>query len=193
MTDRIDQLPVPQRTAVRTAFGLDSAPPVDRFVVAVGILGVVTDLAARQPLLCIVDDEQWLDQASQQVLTFVARRLKAGSVGFVFASRECSDDVRALPTVTVPGLSAEEVALLLDSLLTGRLDARVRQQILLETKGNPLALVELTRSPGGRPGFRRTLRHRHDKWVSVSSTAAGASWTAESQLRPFRGAESVRS
>jgi DNA-binding CsgD family transcriptional regulator len=146
MPERIDRLPTPQRVAVRTAFGLDDGSVPDRFTIAIGILTLVSDLAREQPVLCIVDDEQWVDRASLRVLTFVARRLSTESVGLVFASRMASSELRTLPTLRIEGLLPDEAGALLDSALTGRLDPAVRAQALRETNGNPLALLELPRS-----------------------------------------------
>ena len=102
-------------------------------------------MAEERPLICLVDDEQWLDRASAQVLAFVARRLEAESVGLVFAARAPSDDLAGLPELVVEGLREGDARALLDSVLTGPLDARVRDQIVTETRGNPLALLELPR------------------------------------------------
>jgi predicted ATPase len=113
MLDRIERLPVPQRDALWTAFGISPGPAPDRFFIGLVVLSLLSDVAEEQPLVCVVDDEQWLDRASAQALAFVARRLDAESVGAV---------------------------------LTGPLDERVRDRIVAETRGNPLALLEL---PGG--------------------------------------------
>jgi DNA-binding CsgD family transcriptional regulator len=143
MLDRLDHLPVPQRDALRTAFGLSPGPVPDRFMVGLAVLSLFSDMADEQPLICIVDDEQWIDRASAQTLAFVARRLEAESVGLVFAARGLSDEVAGLPQLVVEGLSARDAGTLLDSALTGPLDPRVRDRILAETRGNPLALLEL--------------------------------------------------
>ena len=100
-------------------------------------------MADEQPLVCLVDDEQWLDGVSAQVLAFVARRLEAESVGLVFATRATSDELAGLPELVVEGLHEDDARALLDSVLAGPLDARVRDQIVSETRGNPLALLEL--------------------------------------------------
>jgi DNA-binding CsgD family transcriptional regulator len=143
--DRIERLPAPQRDALRTAFGLSPGPAPDRFVVGLAVLGLLSDAAEEQPLVCVVDDEQWLDRASAQVLAFVARRLAAESVGLVFAARVPSDDLAGVPELVVEGLREDDARALLDSVLTGPLDARVRAQLVTETRGNPLALLELPR------------------------------------------------
>src|SRR6204780_1528835 len=145
MLDHVDRLPVPQRDALRTAFGLSAGPTPDRFLVGLAVLSLLSDETAEQPLVCLVDDEQWLDCASAQVLGFVARRLSAESVGLVFAARKATDDVAGLPELVVRGLREGEARALLESVLTGPLDARVRDRIVAETRGNPLALLELVR------------------------------------------------
>lgn len=145
MLDHAERLPVPQRDALRTAFGLSSGPAPDRFLVGLAVLSLLSDVAEEQPLICLVDDQQWLDRASAQVLAFVARRLAAESVGLIFAARVTDDEVAGLPELTVEGLREGDARALLDSALTGPLDPRVRDQIVAETRGNPLALLELVR------------------------------------------------
>lgn len=145
MLDRLERLPEPQRDALRTAFGVIAGPPPDRFLIGLAVLGLLSEIADERPLLCLIDDEQWLDQASAQVLTFVARRLVAESVGLIFAARVPGRDLADLPQLVVSGLADADARALLDTVLTGPLDARVRDQIVAETRGNPLALVELPR------------------------------------------------
>jgi DNA-binding CsgD family transcriptional regulator len=145
MLDRAEHLPVPQRDALRTAFGLGVGPAPDRFVVALAVLSLLSDVAEERPLVCVIDDEQWLDRASVQALAFVARRLDAESVGLVFAARVPGGEVAGLPELAVQGLAEGDARTLLDSVLSGPLDARVRDQIVAETRGNPLALLELPR------------------------------------------------
>ncbi|MEA2214422.1 MAG: hypothetical protein QOF83_4370 [Solirubrobacteraceae bacterium] len=145
MLDRVDRLPVPQRDALRTAFGLSTGPVPDPFFVALAVLGLLSDAAEEQPLVCIVDDEQWLDRASAQILAFVARRLDKEPVGLVFAARTPSSDLAGLPQLVLEGLADDDARILLDAALSGPLDARVRDQIVSETRGNPLALMELVR------------------------------------------------
>ena len=145
LLDALTRLPVPQRDALRIAFGMGSGPTPDRFLLGLAVLNLLSDAAEPQPLICVVDDEHWLDRASAQVLGFVARRLVAESVGMVFAARDPSSDIAGLPELTVEGLPEADARALLDSALTGPLDTRVRDQILAETHGNPLALLELPR------------------------------------------------
>jgi hypothetical protein len=145
MLDRLERLPVPQRDALGTAFGLSPGSAPDRFVVGLAVLGLLSEVAEERPLVCVVDDAQWLDRTSAQVLGFVARRLEAESVGLVFAARGPSEDVAGLPVLVVEGLREGDAGALLDSVLTGPLDARVRDLIVSETRGNPLALLELVR------------------------------------------------
>jgi DNA-binding CsgD family transcriptional regulator len=145
MLDRLERLPDPQREALRTAFGISAGPAPDRFVVGLAVLGLLSEVAAERPLVCLVDDQQWLDRASAQVLAFVARRLGAESVALVFAARAPAEDLAGLPELVVEGLRDGDARALLGSTLTGPLDARVRDQFIAETRGNPLALLELPR------------------------------------------------
>jgi DNA-binding CsgD family transcriptional regulator len=145
MLDRLDGLPAPQREALRTAFGLASGRPADRFFVGLAVLSLLSDVAEERPLLCVVDDEQWLDRGSADVLAFVARRLEAEPVGLIFAARAVSDELGGLPELDVGELSDVEAGALLDSILTAPLDPRVREQIISETRGVPLAMLELLR------------------------------------------------
>ena len=146
MLDRLERLPGPQREALRTAFGLSSGAAPDRFLVGLATLSLLAEVAEEHPLLCLVDDEQWLDSASAQVMAFVARRLVAESVGLVFAARVPSDELAGLPELVVEGLREADARALLAAALSGPLDARVRDRIVAEARGNPLALLEL---PGG--------------------------------------------
>ena len=145
MLDRLERLPPPQRDALRTAFGLSAGPAPDRFLIGLAALGLLSDMAGERPLVCIVDDEQWLDSASAQVLAFVARRLGAESVGLVFGARVPTGDLAGLPELVIGGLREDDARALLDSALTGPLDTLVRDQIVAEAHGNPLALLELPR------------------------------------------------
>ena len=144
------QLPAPQRDALRTAFGLAPGPPPDRFFTGLAVLTVLCGVARDRPLICVVDDEQWLDRDSAQALGFVARRLAAGTlttspVGLVFATREPGEALTGLPELVVAGLRDDHARELLESALAGPLDAQVRDLIIAETRGNPLALLELPR------------------------------------------------
>jgi len=145
MLNHAEHLPVPQREALRTAFGLSAGPPADRFLIGLAMLSLLSDVAGEKPLICLIDDEQWLDHASAQALGFVARRLAADPVGLVFAAREPGPELAGLPQLDVGGLPEDDARALLDSALAGPIDARVRDQIVAETQGNPLALLELPR------------------------------------------------
>jgi DNA-binding CsgD family transcriptional regulator len=145
MLDRLERLPAPQANALRTAFGLSPGSAPDRFLVGLATLSLLAEVAEEHPLVCLVDDAQWLDQASSQVLGFVARRLAAESVGMVFAARILGDELVGLPELVVEGLREADARALLDSVLTGPLDPRVHDRIVAEAGGNPLALVELPR------------------------------------------------
>jgi DNA-binding CsgD family transcriptional regulator len=145
--DRLERLPGPQRGALDTAFGLRAGDAPDRFLVGLAALSLLSDIAEKRPLVCIVDDAQWLDAASAQALAFVARRLGAESVGLVFAEREPGGErhFEGLPELAVGGLADGDARELLGTVLAGPLDERVRDRIVAETRGNPLALLELPR------------------------------------------------
>ena len=145
MLGNLPHLPLPQRDALRTAFGMSAGSAPDRFLVGLAVLSLLSDTAERQPLVCVVDDEQWLDRTSAQVLGFVARRLMAESVALIFAARVPSSELKGLPGLVVDPLAESDARALLDGVLTGPLDSRVRDRILAETQGNPLALLELPR------------------------------------------------
>jgi DNA-binding CsgD family transcriptional regulator len=143
MSDRLEHLPAPQRDALGVAFGLHAGDPPDRFLVGLATLSLFAEVAEEQPLLCVIDDSQWLDQASAQALAFVARRLVAESVGMLFGTRERSEELSGLPALLVEGLRDSDARALLDSVLRGPVDERVRDRFVAETYGNPLALLEL--------------------------------------------------
>ena len=147
MLTRLGRLPAPQRDALSTAFGLSSGAPSDRFLVALAALSLLAEVAEEQELLCVVDDTQWLDRASAQVLGFVARRLLAESVAIVFAVREPSEEreLIGLPELVLEGLGETDARALLATVVPGRLDELVRDRIVAETRGNPLALLDLPR------------------------------------------------
>ena len=144
---RLGQLPGPQRDALESAFGLSDGDAPDRFLVGLAVLGLLADAAGQQPLICLIDDAQWLDQASAQTLTFVGRRLLAEPVALVFAARDAADtlDLAGLPELVIPGLSGTDARLLLKAAIHGPLDPAVLDRIVAETRGNPLALLELPR------------------------------------------------
>jgi DNA-binding CsgD family transcriptional regulator len=145
MLDRLDALPAPQRGALRVALGVSSGTAPDVFLVGLAVLSLLSAVAEERPVLCFVDDAQWLDAASGQVLGFVARRLLAESVALVFAVRDPSDEraLAGLPELALGGLPEEDARALIATVIPGRLDERVRDRIVAETRGNPLALLEL--------------------------------------------------
>jgi DNA-binding CsgD family transcriptional regulator len=145
MLSRAGRLPEAQRDALRTASGLTTGPPPDRFLVGLAVLSLVAGVAGERPLVCLVDDAQWLDGASAQALGFAARRLAADPVGLVFAARDPRAELAGLPELAVDGLRDPDARALLASALAGPLDARVADLIVAETRGNPLALLELPR------------------------------------------------
>jgi DNA-binding CsgD family transcriptional regulator len=146
MLGLLHRLPEPQRDALGTALGISTGPPPDRFLVALAALNLMAAVCEQQPLLCVVDDEQWLDQASAEVLGFVGRRLLAESVGLVFATRRPApgpDPLAGLPELRLDGLDHATAHALLATVTSVPLDDRVRDRIVEETGGNPLALLEL--------------------------------------------------
>ena len=145
MLDRLERIPEPQRDALWTVFGIRAGPPPDRFLVALAVLSLLAEVAAEQPLICIVDDYQWLDTASAVALSATGRRLGTESVGLVLATPGPSSHLTGLVELAVTGLSQADAHALLDSVLPGNLDPKVRDQIVAETRGNPLALLELAR------------------------------------------------
>jgi DNA-binding CsgD family transcriptional regulator len=145
MLDRLGDLPTPQQDALRVAFGMSAGPAPDRFLVGLAALSLLSEIAGEKPLICLVDDVQWLDHASVQVLAFAARRLGAESVGLVFAARVPGGDLAGLQELVLGGLQEADARALLSSVLPGLIDPRVRDQIVAETRGNPLALLELPR------------------------------------------------
>jgi DNA-binding CsgD family transcriptional regulator len=145
MLDRLESLPGPQRDALSVAFGLSAGNAPNRFLVGLAALSLLSEMAEEQPLVCVVDDAQWLDLASAQTLAFVARRLLAESIAVVFATREPSADLTGLPELTLEGLRDATARELLDSVIKAPIDERVRDRFVAETRGNPLALLELPR------------------------------------------------
>src|SRR5215471_1775126 len=145
LLDRLERLPAPQRDAVGVAFGLRGGGAPDRFLVGLAVLSLLAEAAEDRPLLCVVDDAQWLDRASAQVLGFVARRLLADPVGLLFAARDPGEELGGLADLEVRGLPNDEARGLLHSVVRVRLDEQVRDRIVAETQGNPLALLELPR------------------------------------------------
>ena len=147
LMDRVDEVPEPQREALSVAFGRGVGPAPDRFLVGLAVLSLMAAAATDRPLLCVVDDAQWLDQVSVQTLGFVARRLMAEPVAMIFAVRDgVADVLEGLPELRVGGLSDAEARELLESVVLGKIDARVRDRIVAETRGIPLALLEVPRN-----------------------------------------------
>jgi DNA-binding CsgD family transcriptional regulator len=145
MLDRLDRLPAPQRDALGVAFGLRAGGTPDRFLVGLAALHLLSQVAEERPLVCVVDDAQWLDRASAQALVFVARRLLAESVALVLVTRVRGDELAGFPGLVVEGLGNGDARALLGSVVRGPLDERVRERLVAETHGNPLALLELPR------------------------------------------------
>jgi DNA-binding CsgD family transcriptional regulator len=140
-----ERLPHPQREALSVAFGLSAGPAASPFFVGLAVLGLLSEAAQARPLLCVVDDAQWLDRASARALTFVARRLLAERIALVLATRERDEALAGFPELHVEPLGRRDARALLESVLPAPLDDRVLQRIIAETHGNPLALMELPR------------------------------------------------
>ncbi|MEU8821698.1 AAA family ATPase [Actinoplanes sp. NPDC048796] len=145
LLDLLPRLPEVQRHALETVLGLRSGTPPDRFLVGLAVLSLLAEASEKTPLLCVVDDAQWLDRASAQTLSFVARRLLAESVALLFASRDREPALIGLPELEITGLRDDDAHALLSSLTHAGLDRSIRDRIVAETRGNPLALVELPR------------------------------------------------
>jgi DNA-binding CsgD family transcriptional regulator len=165
---RMEELPTPQRDALAVAFGLQEGPAPDRFLIGLAVLNLLAAAAENQPLACVVDDAQWLDRASAQCLAFAARRLLAEPIALLFAIREPVDDeeLAALPGLTLTGLDSADAGTLLATAVGGRVDAEVRDRIVAETRGNPLALLQLSRGLG-------TARLAGGFWLPDSRPLAG--------------------
>jgi len=148
LLDRLDGLPGPQRDALGVAFGLRAGEAPDRFLVGLAVLTLLSEVAEERPLLCVVDDAQWLDRASAQVLAFAARRLLAEPVGLIFAAREPGEQFGGLAELEVRGLPDKDARALLRSAVRFGLDEQVLDRIVAETNGNPLALLELPHGLG---------------------------------------------
>lgn len=162
LTEGIEALPGPQRQALATAFGQASGPAPDRFLVGLAVLDLIATASESRPVMCVVDDAQWLDQVSAQTLSFVARRLLAERVMVVFALRETITDLRGLPELVISGLAVADARELLDGAVLGRIDPRVRDRIVAETRGNPLALLEFLGDLGSADlagGYHRPDAH----------------------------------
>lgn len=145
--DHLERLPAPQREALGTALGLVSGPTPDKFLIGLAVLNLLADAASDRPVLCVVDDAQWLDLMSARILAFVARRLAAESVVIVLAVRDGVEHAFAgLIELKIRGLDDADARALLESVLPGPIDPRVRDRIVAETRGNPLALLELPRA-----------------------------------------------
>ena len=143
--DGLDRLPGPQRTALAITFGLSAGAAPDRFLVGLATLGLLSEAAQERPVLCVIDDAQWLDRASAQALAFVAHRLQTESIGMLFAARTPTAELVGLPELVIEGLDDADARTLLASVIPGRLDERVAHQLVAEAHGNPLALLELPR------------------------------------------------
>ncbi len=146
---RLELLPAPQRQALETVFGLSSGTAPDRFMVGLAVLSLLSEASAERPVLCVVDDAQWLDQSSALTLAFVARRLLAEPVGVIVGVRDDAEVFRHLPDLEVLGLSNGDARALLGSAVRFPMNSALVDRIVAETRGNPLALLELPRGLSG--------------------------------------------
>jgi hypothetical protein len=183
MLDRLAVLPDPQQNAMSTAFGLTEGQTPDRFLIGLALLGLLSAASERAPLVCVVDDAQWLDRASTLALAFVARRLMADRIGLIFAVREETDELKGQPELVLTGLAHSDAIALLTAVLRGRLDGQVIDRIVGETNGNPLALLEWPRGLtsaelAGGFGLPACCRSR-----AGSRRASGAVWRASPRRR----------
>jgi hypothetical protein len=145
LLDRLDDLPAPQRDALSPAFAMSAGPSPDRLLLGLAVLGLVSAASENQPLVCLIDDLQWVDRASTAALAFVARRLGAETVALIMATRTADPELTKSPKMEVSGSRNGDARTLLDLAWTAPLDERVRDQFVAETRGNPLALLELPR------------------------------------------------
>jgi hypothetical protein len=145
---RLTALPAPHRNALETVFGFSAGPPPDRFLVGMAVLGLLNNAAQDRPVVWIIDDAQWMDRSSIQAIAFASRRSQTERVLVVIAARDMDEDgdLAGIPEMPLGGLDAEDAERLFDSVVTGPTDPAVRDRIIAETRGNPLALLELPRS-----------------------------------------------
>ena len=191
MLDGLDGLPGPQRNALRAALGLREGAPPDRFLVALAVLSLLADAAEVEPLVCLVDDAQWLDRASAQALAFVARRLLAERIGMVFTVRAPSgvNELTGLPELVVGGLADDEARRLLSSAVPGRLDEHVRDRIVAETRGQPTRVAGVTSwvDAGGARGRVRISRRATVGESRRGDVCAEGSGASRRDTAPARG------
>jgi DNA-binding CsgD family transcriptional regulator len=171
LAEKLDLLPDPQREAIRVAFGESRGGPPNPFLLGLAVLNRLADAAAEQPVLCVVDDAQWLDRGTAQTLAFVARRLDAEAVGLVFAVREPIDQLTGLPELLVSGLAPEDARELLETAVTAPVDQPVRERFIAETHGNPLALLELSHGLAAAE-LESAFAHRDSRglWVRLEES-----------------------
>jgi hypothetical protein len=173
MLDRLDRLPARQRDALCVAFGVCPGQAPDLFLVGLAVLSLFSEAARERPLLCVVDDAQWLDRASARTLAFVARRLLAERVALLFGTREESDELHGLPQLLLRGLPDGDARSLLASAVGVPFDERVRERIVAETHGNPLALLELPRGLTASERAGSGAPTRRDFLAGCGNRAAG--------------------
>ena len=173
LLDRVERLPGPQRQALEVVFGVSAGAAPDRFLVGLAVLSLLCEAAEQCPLLCVIDDAQWLDQTSALTLAFVARRLLAEPVGIVFAAREPGRELHRLPELEVHGVRNGDARALLGSAVRFKLDERVRERIIAETAGQSARLAGVTERVDGDAAGR---------WVRVARRA-GSVGTDRGELR----------
>ena len=179
----IDRLPDPQRNALGVAFGLVTGPAPSPLPVGLAVLGLLSEAADQQPLLCVIDDAQWLDDASGAALAFVARRLLAERIALVFATRQVGRGLAGFPQFRVDPLGRRDSRALLESVLVLRLDESVLERIVTETGGNPLALLELPRGLTPPSSRAASACQRRCLCPPASSRVSGGGWIGSPTTR----------
>jgi predicted ATPase len=144
-TGEVERLPELQRNALEIVLGWREGAAPDQVLVGMALVTLFSAFSSKRPVLCVVDDAQWLDTSSAQVIAFAARRISREAVAFLFAARTLTEEVRRLPELTISGLGDQDARILLATVLPDRLDDRVVDRLVAETRGNPLALLELPR------------------------------------------------
>jgi hypothetical protein len=205
--DLLPRLPGPQADALSIVFGLSMGPAPDRLLVSLAVLSLLAELSAERPVVCVADDAHWMDRESAQALGFAARRLSADPVFVVFAVREPVSALSGIPELVMGGLRRRDARMLLDSVVPWPLDDGVRERVVAETRGNPLALLELPRgltpaamaggfgltgalprAEGTEDGTQEVVRYRIEGLPAEVRLLLAAVWTRRRSPKPSSGA-----